>query len=380
LSGLRILLANVTLAARSGTEIYVRDLALALVRRGHTPIVYSPLLGNIARELRDRTVPVTDNVNSLSVKPDIIHGQHNLETVTAMLRFPGVPVVYFFHDGRARHSVPPRGPRILHYVAVDDARRDQLVFEYGIEERRVSLLPNAVDLARFQPRRRPLPERPRRALAFFSGHAPYHLEAIRTACARRGVQLDVVGTGVGKVIAAPEQVLGDYDLVFAKGRCALEALASGAGVIVSHSFGMGPLVTAANVEKLRGFNFGRRAVCYPLAPDAVEREILRYRADDVAEVTRYIRATAGQEQLTDAIVEIYEEVMDEFSAPGAGDTEEECRALAEYARWLSFQFHLEHRPLLELASERLRSRLRSSPLLRKIRRVAGRDKVKSPLA
>ena len=40
MAGLTILIANATLASRTGTETYLRDLALGLLRKGHSPIVY----------------------------------------------------------------------------------------------------------------------------------------------------------------------------------------------------------------------------------------------------------------------------------------------------------------------------------------------------
>jgi hypothetical protein len=48
---LRVLITNLTLASRTGTETYVRDLALGLLERGHTPIVYTTDPGDIAREI-----------------------------------------------------------------------------------------------------------------------------------------------------------------------------------------------------------------------------------------------------------------------------------------------------------------------------------------
>lgn len=48
---LKILIANITMASRTGTEINVRDLAKKLIRRGHAPAVYSPHLGEITHEI-----------------------------------------------------------------------------------------------------------------------------------------------------------------------------------------------------------------------------------------------------------------------------------------------------------------------------------------
>ena len=56
---LRVLIATYDLSLRGGTQMYVGDLANGLLRRGHTPIVYSTQLGDIARQIRERTIAVT---------------------------------------------------------------------------------------------------------------------------------------------------------------------------------------------------------------------------------------------------------------------------------------------------------------------------------
>lgn len=84
---MRVLLTNNTLSARAGSELYVRDIAIELMRRGHHPVAYSTQLGAVADELRGATVPVIGNLDSPGEPPDIIHGQHHYESLSAMLRF-----------------------------------------------------------------------------------------------------------------------------------------------------------------------------------------------------------------------------------------------------------------------------------------------------
>jgi hypothetical protein len=60
MAGLTVLITNNTLAPRAGTEMYVRDLALGLQRRGHSPVVYTTRAGEVARELRRATVPAAE--------------------------------------------------------------------------------------------------------------------------------------------------------------------------------------------------------------------------------------------------------------------------------------------------------------------------------
>ena len=55
-------------------------------------------------------------------------------------------------------------------------------------------------------------------------------------------------------------MLGQYDIVFAKARCALEALAVGNAVVLCDTVGVGPMVTTGEVDRLRRLNFGVRAL------------------------------------------------------------------------------------------------------------------------
>lgn len=336
MSGLRVLITNNTLAARCGTELYVRDLASALLRRGHTPIAYSTLLGEVAHELRTLTIPVIDDLNRLATPPDVIHGHHHLETMTALLHFPGVPAISFCHGWLPWEEAPPRFPSILRYVAVDEACRDRLVCEHGIPEARVRLVPNFVDLERFRPRG-PLPPRPQRALVL-NNHASEHnyLGAVREACTRAGIPLDVRGAASGNACSRPEAILGDYDLVFATGRSALEALAVGTAVVLCHLVA-GPMVTTAELAQLQAHNFGYRAVGKPVRADFLAQEIARYDPQDAALVSRHIRASADSDRIVDTIVGLYHDVLGEHRIIGMAESRDERPAASAYLRALTIR-------------------------------------------
>src|SRR6202023_1444656 len=119
-----VLLTNNTLAGRAGSEMYVSDIARALIGRGHHPIAYSTQLGDVARELERATVPVIDDLNALNTPPDLIHGHHHLDAMAAMLRFPDVPALYICHGWLPWEERPPIFPSIKRYVAVDDLCRE----------------------------------------------------------------------------------------------------------------------------------------------------------------------------------------------------------------------------------------------------------------
>ena len=332
---LTVLVTCLDLAQRSGSAAYTRDVAIGLLRRGHHPIVYSTDLGDVAREIRMATVPVVDDLDTLTVRPDVIHGNHHPEIMTALLRFSGVPAVHTCHAWYYADAFPPRFPRIQRYIAVDATCRDRLLYEEGIPEERVRVVLNAVDLNRFRPRP-PLPVRPTRALVF-SNYATEstHLPVVREAAARLGLTLDIVGEGAGLPHARPEEVLGQFDLVFAKARCALEALTVGAAVVLCDATGAGPLVTARELDRLRSLNFGIRTLSEPLDPDVLVREASRYDSADAAEVTRRIRATAGLDAAIDELVSVYSEAIAEQARSGPPDLAAEARAAAAYLRWLT---------------------------------------------
>ncbi len=370
--GLRILITNHFLRGRTGSELYVCELATNLLRLGHTPIVYSPQPGPTARELRSATVPVVDNLEALSSAPDLIHGQHHVETMAALLRFPNTPAVFFCHGWLPFEETPPKHPRILRYVAVDDTCRDRLVCENAVPEERVSVILNSVDLEHFQPRL-PLPAKPARALVFSNGASEStYLGAVREACRRTQLTLDVIGADAGKVSDRPQDVLGQYDIVFAKARCALEALAVGNAVVLCDKVGAGPMVTTSGMQELRRLNFGVRALQEEVTADVLEREIARYDAKDAAEVSLSIRAGAGREGAIDQIVAIYDDVIREFSENKTRDVDGEARAEASYLQQLSRHYETERDGILNSRTFRWRKQMLNSRLGGLLRSLANK--------
>jgi hypothetical protein len=332
---MRVLITNNTLANRAGSELYVRDLALALMERGHTPIAYSTILGDVAEELRESTVPVIDDLRKLGAPPDIIHGQHHLETMSALLQFPGVPAIYLCHGWRPWEEVPPLFPRILRYIAVDTTCWDRIVLEHGIPEERARTLLNFVDLERFEPRG-PLPRNPRRALLFSNDVSELNGGTqIQEACRGLGISVDIVGLASRTATSRPEAVLREYDIVFAKGRSALEALAVGAAVVLFGYERVGPMVTNQEFDHLRSMNFGVRAIRQPMQNEDLIRELLRYDPQDAAEVSRRVRATASRERTIDELVALYTDVIEEYCNRAPVDPIEEWKAASAYCRSLS---------------------------------------------
>ena len=324
---LRVLITNHALVGRTGTEMYIRDVAKGLLLRGHTPIIYSPRLGPLARELSLDTVAVVDDLDKLAERPDIIHGQHTLESAIALLHFPQAPAIYVCHDWLWENDIPPQISRIRQFVAVDDTVRDRLILREGIPEASVSVVNNGVDLERFM-QRGGLPATPQRALVFSNYMTPDQLAIVQAACARRGLEVDGVGANFGNVSLQPEAIIGQYDLVFAKGRCAWEALACGAAVVVCDTWGIGPLVTTENFEFARQRNFGRRLLQTTLSEEAVREQLRAYDATDARQVSRRIREVCSLDTMVDRLISIYEQAISSHEAAEPQSADEELRGMA----------------------------------------------------
>ncbi len=311
LNSLRILITNNTLAGRAGSELYVRDLALALMRLGHHPVAYSTVLGDVAEELRLAAVPVIDDLAQLGRAPDIIHGQHHLDAMTAMMYFPKTPAVFVCHGWLPWEELPPIFPSIRRYIAVDDLCRERLLTTEGILEQDIEVIYNFVDIERFQ-QRSPLPLKPRSALIFSNYAGDNQLvDAIRAACARAGIEkVDVVGAGSGNVVNHPEKILTGYDVVFAKARCALEAMATGCAVIVADFSGLGGMVTTDNVAGMRKLNFGFRTMqSSRVNEESIFRELQNYSAGNAKQVSDWIRNDGNMSIAIDKWLRVYERVL-----------------------------------------------------------------------
>jgi hypothetical protein len=325
----RVLIATLSMTSASGTVTYTRDLALSLLHHGWLPIVYTARIGSQAEVLRAATIPVVSDIANIAAPPDVIHGHHVLETLAAMARFPDVPALFVCHDARAWHSIPPPMPRIGAIVAVDRNCRDRMLFEHGVAEERVHVLANAIDLRRFRVRP-PLPPRPKRAVVFSNAVSS---TAIVEACRERGIELDVIGDAAGTTVEQPEEILPRYDLVFAKARSAIEAMAVGAAVIGCDRDRLSGMITSSRFDAMRELNFGARTLQFSATRENVLREIDLYDPIDAAAVSARIRESHDADLIAAQVIELYEQLIaariapDDESAAMAASLERAARHL-----------------------------------------------------
>ncbi len=253
----------------------------------------------MAQEILSRGIPVVDNLACLREAPDIIHAHHFVTAGEALLAFPGAPAVYVCHGGDLWIERPPRFPQVT-YVAVSEQTRDRIVQREGISLDRTAILYNAVDLRRIPPRPAALPERPLSACLF--SHDDTHFAVLERATKQRGIALSRL---IGRSMATPEYELVKYDIVFATGRSAIEALCAGCAVVVCDKRGLGVLASTTDYERLRAHNFALWTLTKPITVDAVIDELDRYDFADAISVSERVRQDSNLESYLDKLEKLH---------------------------------------------------------------------------
>ncbi|RBP43682.1 hypothetical protein DES53_10581 [Roseimicrobium gellanilyticum] len=328
---MKLLLTNDELhEVRGGTQVFISDLAIALQERGHTVAVYAWLRGSVSAALEAQGVAVLESPQACAFVPEVIHGQHHLATMTALCAFPSAPAIYHCHGYGPWQERPPRHPRIARYVGMAEAMRHWLAVEAGRPQEDICILPNSVHLGRFRNVRQ-LCQRPRRALLYGNAFIPaHHVSRIQQACERAGTHLDKLGAPFGNAITAPEDVLPEYDLVFAIGRSALEAMACGCAVMPCSVRGCGPIINPESLEAWGRRNFTVPGDIFPMEVKRVEKEIRSFDPGKASEVTRRVRARYSFDGTCTQLEALYTEVLATWTTAPPPDALAENRAISSY--------------------------------------------------
>ncbi|MDO9268592.1 MAG: hypothetical protein Q7T96_05715 [Methylobacter sp.] len=136
---------------------------------------------------------------------------------------------------------------------------------------------------------------------------------IRAACQRFGIErVDVAGLSSGHALFKPEAALPEYDVVFAKARCALEAMAVGCAVIVADFPGLGGMVATENLRELRRLNFGVRTMqSATITEENIYAQLICYNASGARKISEWIRHDTDIEKAIDKLENYYNEAFSE---------------------------------------------------------------------
>ena len=347
-----VLITNIALCYRSGTEVVVEQLADGLRRRGHRPILFASLLGPLAEAMRGRGHLVSDKPDGLRIRPDIIHAHHTGPAMAALAAHPGVPALFVCHDATSAFDALPKHPRVRRVFAVDERCRARLV-EEGSDPASVELLPNAVDLSRIL-ERCPLPERPKRAVAV-TKHS-LHLDALRVACAAAGIEFEAYGFGPGRMVERPEALFAQADIVFAAARTALEASAAGAGVVVCDARGCAGFLTRSNAQAWLPYNLGAAVLSHPCDTAHVSAAIAAWSREEATAASMLVQERRALEGTIDRLETIYADML---ATSPQDDVAADATAVGAFiADWVP---HLDQRAAWRRLAEQVADAPLSSP-------------------
>ncbi|AXS40277.1 glycosyltransferase family 4 protein [Breoghania sp. L-A4] len=330
---MKILLTQRKLHHYAGTELVTLELALALKARGHEVAVYCPRIGVLNNVLLSNGIKAYDDTADIPLRPDVIHAHHQLPALAALARFDQVPCVYVCHGQRPWVEHPPRHPQMRTYAAVSRKLATHIATKFDLPAGQVRVVPNFVDTDRFSRVRQPGAGAPSRAVLFGqSGFSVDEIEALDHACAQNGITLDKVGYAYGNVRHNPELFLPDYDIAFAIGRSALEAMACGCATIPIVPSLAGSMVTSETLQPWADTNFSPR---YFSGADQVNEawlagQLEAYDPQDVAEVTKRVREDHAMSRVVGTLEALYREAA--AAAPVTGAAEALARELNRIAR------------------------------------------------
>jgi hypothetical protein len=366
---MKILMTNHRLQSAGGSEWFVVETAGALKSRGHEVAVFTAVGGEMAGRLQGAGIPVVVLPRDCPFVPDIIHGQHHLETMAALAAWPGVPALYFIHGATPWEEHPPAHPRIRRYLATSPRFAWWIARECGVPESMVESVRNFFDPARF-PLARPQPLAGKRALVFHNTMEPEGeaVAALEAGCALAGYSLDRAGVSFGNILAEPGRVLPDYDVVFAGGRSAIEAMACGCGVIPVTARQSAERIHPGNYAEMVERNFTAEINAPPIEAGEIAGHLRAFQAEEIAEITRRIRVEATLDATTAHLLGTYKTIL---AAPTEENPEAEGAAVSRYLAGLSARVKDADAARDRLIDEKERANLRAAKWKKRAETLAG---------
>tara|TARA_R110002110_G_C13413505_1_gene713819 strand:+ start:385 stop:1281 length:897 start_codon:yes stop_codon:yes gene_type:complete len=212
---MKILMTNIDLSEIGGTQTWTEAMAKELSRRKHDVTIWSPRVGEFARE-RLAGFEVTDTLPLQSF--DLCLVNHNI-CLNAIRPISG-PKFYTIHG--PSHGLEQPVPGAEAYVAVSE----EIAATYP--EYDPDVVVNGIDLERFVPVDWPYNSQPRVLIATKNAEVQ---EMIQEACKIAGY-----GWGLANYQSNPvyemEELIPQFDIVISSGRVVYESLACNRSVII----------------------------------------------------------------------------------------------------------------------------------------------------
>ncbi|HEU4789692.1 MAG TPA: hypothetical protein VFS71_08415, partial [Flavobacterium sp.] len=189
----------------------------------------------------------------------------------------------------------------------------------GFKEEDVEVIYNWANTNRFRLKEK-INSHPKKALVFSNYLNENNIyPEIKGACVELGIELEIIGSSSGNPCLKPEEILQKYDLVFAKAKAAIEAMATGAAVIVCDYRGLGGMVTSSNMKHFRAFNFGMKLMTNSPVKNNLIKEINKYNSSEIIKVSEYIIKESDFFSIVTRLERIYSELIIDFKNKKRGN-------------------------------------------------------------
>jgi hypothetical protein len=307
---LRVAFSNVAMDSYAGSELWTADMAKYLKSVGIDVIVYTPIIGAVANMLKEVDIEVTSSPDRVEMfGPTILHVNHFDAALPLIERMEGkIPIINVVHGLLPRPELPGyKG--VDKYCCVSIAGKAKIHVLTGTEWEHIETLPNFFDERRFV--KLSTFAGANKAALLSSRTSPEQRDKLQAAISALGFQLEHIGYG-SRPTPNPEEWLAGYDLIFAVGRSAIEALASGAHVILWDSGIIGPAVTSDNFWKCVTSNFSLPAnvlewtfIDRPEAMNWITEQVNKICASSRLETARLTRTYLPLSSIGNKIVQMY---------------------------------------------------------------------------
>ena len=270
---MRFVLANRILLAPGGTEVHLVTVGEHLRRLGHEVVLYAPEIGPFADHARRRGLEVHDDRRELPADCDVVLAQDGIVVYDLARHYPEAMLVFRVCGDVYDFQLPPQVPGVVDLVVVLSDRYERIA-RAGAVPVPVLRLRIPIDVDRLVPLVA-LRERPERAILL--GNYVERDDVVRETWGRAGVEVRRVGAKSQAYDVA--EAIADADVVVAKSRAALDAMACGKAVYVFDVFGGDGWVTPEIYAALEADHFAGQATDRVIDAAALARDLGDYRPE-----------------------------------------------------------------------------------------------------
>lgn len=251
---MRIAHATHSLDGSTGVQTYLVTIADEMQRTGHEVWLYARELGIAAKYAESLGLQVVGDADELPEELDFAVPHSAVASHELAAARPSAPQLFIAHGTFFDSYTPPQ---------IDGAVACVVTLWGQAAKRMKSLATNIpvvtlrqpVDRTRFRDRA-PIADTPRRALILSNYLDGERRERLERACELAGLEWEHIGaTGAGQS-TRPEDAINRADIVFGKGRVAVEAMACGRAVYLFDMWGSDGWLTPENYDEYSFVGFG----------------------------------------------------------------------------------------------------------------------------